>query len=126
MEKPPKRPRGAPKGNKNAAKHDFYSKILNETERLDFDVANGVEGIDEEIALLRLEIKKAVSGGDERNLLLLVKATSALERLIRTRYKITSSQRKDLKEKIGEVIKDILLTVGSYVSSAVIIKKLTG
>jgi len=41
---------GAPRGNQNARKHGFYSKVLNEVERLDFELATGVEGIDDEIA----------------------------------------------------------------------------
>src|SRR3972149_12297129 len=105
MEKKISRKRGAPKGNRNAVKHDFYSKVFDEAEQFDFDVATGIEGIDEEIALLRLEIKKAISGGDDRNLLLLVKAAGALEKLIRTRYQITAAQRKGLKEAISNVIK---------------------
>ena len=124
MEKKIRRKRGGPKGNRNAAKHDFYFKILDETERFDFDIANGVEGIDEEIALLRLEIKKAISGGDERNLLFLVKATSALEKLIRTRYQITAAQRKGLKEAIANVVKDVLVPLGLNIAGAVITKKI--
>ncbi|GAJ06104.1 unnamed protein product, partial [marine sediment metagenome] len=46
------RKRGAPKGNQNARKHGFYSKVLAEAEQFDFELASGVEGIDDEIALL--------------------------------------------------------------------------
>jgi hypothetical protein len=115
---------GAPKGNRNAAKPDYYARMLAKTEQLDLKVAGDVEGIDEEIALLRHEIKKAISGGDERNLLLLVKAASALEKLIRTRHKITSAQRKGLKEAVANVIRDVLVPLGVNIGSAVITKKI--
>ena len=118
--------KGAPKGNRNAVKHGFYARVFNEAEKVDFTVAAGVEGIDEEIALLRLEIKNAISGGDERNLILLVKAAGALEKLIRTRYQIASTQRQGLKEAIGKVIKDVLVPLGINIGSAVVTKKLTG
>src|SRR4030043_250610 len=118
--------KGAPKGNRNAVKHGFYARVCNEAEKVDFSVAAGVEGIDEEIALLRLEIKHAISGGDEHNLMLLVKASGALEKLIRTRYQITSTQRQGLKEAIGNVIKDVLVPLGINIGSAVVTKKLTG
>jgi hypothetical protein len=124
MEKKIKRKRGGQKHNRNAARQDYYSMILDSTEQRDLDVANGVEGIDEEIALLRFEIKQAISGGDERNLLLLVKAASALEKLIRTRHKIKSDQRKGFKEAIGNVINDILIPMGVNIGSAAIAKKL--
>ncbi len=118
--------KGAQKGNRNAIKHGFYARIFDEAEKVDFTVAAGVEGIDEEIALLRLEIKNAISGGDERNLILLVKAAGALEKLVRTRYQITSTQRQGLKEAIGNVIKDVLVPLGINIGSAVVTKKLTG
>ena len=60
-----KRKRGAPKGNQNARKHGFYSKVLDEAERLDFELATGVEGIDEEIALIRVKIKSLLERDPE-------------------------------------------------------------
>ena len=102
---------GTTKGNQSA-RQSFYSRVLDEAEKLDFELASGVEGIDDEIALLRVEIKKAITGGDPRNLKLLIDATNALERLIRTRYKITREQRKGLKEAIGNVLRDIALPLG--------------
>jgi hypothetical protein len=117
---------GAPKGNRNSLKHGFYSKVYREAERPDFIDAAGIEGIDEEIALLRLEIKKAISGGDERNLLLLIKAAGALEKLIRTRFQIASSQRTGLKEGIGNIIREVLLPLGADVAGAVLTRKISG
>jgi hypothetical protein len=120
-----KRKKGGQKGNRNAARNSFYARIFDEAEKLDLTDAAGIEGIDEEIALLRMEIKKAISGGDERNLLLLVKAAAALDKLMRTRYQITSSQRHGLKEAIDNVINKVLIPLGVNIGSAVITKKLT-
>jgi len=114
--------RGAPRGKAGAPKPGFYARALDDAEQLDFELASGVEGIDGEIALLRLEIKKAIMGGDPKNLELLVKATNALERLIRTKYKITKEQGKGLKEAIGNVIRDIALPLGI----GIVTKKLGG
>ena len=41
---------GAPKGNQNARKHGFYSKALDEAEKLQLEEARGIDGLDEEIA----------------------------------------------------------------------------
>ena len=101
-------------------KQGFYARVLDEVERLDYELASGVDGIDDEIALLRVEIKKAISGGDASNLQLLVKATNALERLIRTRYQITKEQRKGLKEAISNVLKDIAIPLGINIGAGVI------
>jgi hypothetical protein len=126
MEEKPKQKKGGQKGNRNAVKHGFYARIFDEAEKLDFSLAAGVDGIDEEIALLRMEIKKAIAGGDDRNLMLLVKALGALEKLLRTRYQITAAQRKGLKEAIGNVIHDVLVPLGINIGSAVLSKKMSG
>jgi hypothetical protein len=53
--------KGAPKGNQYARKHGFYSKVLDEGEQLDYEQATEVEGIDGEIALLRVKIKSLIA-----------------------------------------------------------------
>ena len=112
------RKRGAPKGNQNARKHGFYAKVLNEAEQLDFELASGVEGIDDEIALLRVKIKSILEN-DPENIKLIMQATNALERLIRTRYKISKEQRKGLKEAIGNVLRDVALPLGIGIGATV-------
>jgi len=103
--------RGAPKGNQNARKHGFYSKVLDEAEQLDFMLATGVEGIDDEIALLRVKIKSILSK-DPENIKLIMQATNTLAKLIKTRYNITKEQKKGLKEAIGNVLRDIAIPLG--------------
>ena len=106
-----KRKRGAPKGNQNARKHGFYSRVLNEAEQLDFELATGVEGIDDEIALLRVKIKSILEN-DPENIKLIMQATNALARLVRTGYNISKEDKKGLKEAIGNVLRDVALPLG--------------
>ncbi len=110
------RKRGAPRGNQK--KGDFYARVLDEAERLDFELAAGVEGIDGEIALLRLKIKSILEH-DPENVRLIMQVTNALERLIRTRYKITKEQRKGLKEAISNVLREVALPLGIGIGAAV-------
>ncbi|MDD5039391.1 MAG: hypothetical protein PHN78_08790 [Dehalococcoidales bacterium] len=112
------RRRGAPKGNQNARKHGFYSKTLDETERLDFELATSVEGIDDEIALLRVKIKSLLVR-DPDNIKLIMQATNTLARLLRTRYNISREDKKGLKEAIGNVLKDIALPLGIGIGSVI-------
>ena len=109
--------RGAPKGNQNARKHGFYAKVLDEAERLDFELASGVEGFDDEIALLRVKIKSLLENEPE-NISLLMQATNALARLVKTKYNISKEQRKGLKAAIGNVLRDIALPLGIGVGVA--------
>ncbi|MBI2868441.1 MAG: hypothetical protein HYX96_01270 [Chloroflexi bacterium] len=103
---PPKKARA-----KKRPSGSFYARVLDEAEALDLELAADVNGIDEEIALLRVKIK-SILGDDPKNVRLLVEATNALERLIRTRFKITREQRKGLREAITTVLKDIALPLG--------------
>jgi len=49
-----KRNKGAQPGNRNARKHGFYSKVMTRSEKLELQKAVSVEGLGDEIALLRL------------------------------------------------------------------------
>lgn len=113
--------RGAPRGKAGAPKPGFYARVLDEADQLDFELASGVEGIDGEIALLRVKIKSLLENEPE-NVRLIMQVTNALERLIRTRYKITKEERKGLKEAIGNVIRDIAIPLGIGIAT----KKLGG
>ena len=112
------RGRGAPKGNQNARKHDFYSKVLDEAERLDLELASGVEGIDDEIALLRVKIKSILEK-DPQNIKLIMQATNTLAGLVKTRYNISKKQKKGLKEAMGNVLKDIAIPLGIGVATSI-------
>jgi hypothetical protein len=118
-----KRKRGALKANRNARKPGFYAKVLDEAEKLDFAQAAGVNGIDDEIALLRVKIKSVLEK-DPENIRLIMAATNALAGLVKTRYKITKEQRKGLKEAIGNVLREVALPLGISVGADVIGKRL--
>jgi hypothetical protein len=106
-----KRKRGAPPGNRNALKHGYYSRAFKKSEKVDFNAAADMDGINEEIALLRFEIKKTVSGGDIKNLVPLVKATEALEKLIRTHHKLyqgNKSKQIDFEAAAANVYRNVI------------------
>ncbi len=110
--------RGAPEGNQNARKHGFYSRVLDEAERLDFELATGVEGIDDEIALLRVKIKSLLER-DPENIKLIMQATNTLARLVRTRYNIGKEDKQGLKEAIGNVLRDVALPLGIGIGTTI-------
>lgn len=118
-----KRKRGAPKGNRNARKHGFYSRVLDEAEKLDFEQAASVDGIDDEITLLRVKIKSILEK-DPENIRLIMAATNALAGLVKTRYRISREQRKGLKEAISNVLRDVALPLGISVGANVVGKRI--
>ena len=115
-------PGGSEKAKKSkisqAQQRGFYSKVLDEAEQLDFEVAAGVEGIDDEIALLRVKIKSILED-DPENVRLIMQMTNALERLVKTRYNITKEQKKGLKEAIGNVLRDVALPLGIGIGTTI-------
>jgi hypothetical protein len=118
-----KRRKRTPKLNRDTTKTDFYAKVLDEAGKLDFKTAAGVEGIDEEIALLRVTIKSILEKEPE-NIRLIMQATNTLADLVKTRYRITREQRQGLKEAIGNVLRDVAIPLGISVGTSAISKKL--
>lgn len=100
-----------------------YSLVLDAAEKIDFEAAAGVEGIDDEIALMRVKIKSLLEKEPE-NLKHIVLATNTLAGLVKTRYKITGEQKKGLKEAIGNVLRDVALPLGISIGTSAISKRL--
>jgi len=103
--------RGAPKGNQNARKHGFYSRALTEAEKVDFEEASLIEGIDQEIAFLRLKLMELAEREPDR-VDLHLEAANTIARLVRTRYQISKEQKKSLKEAVHKVLTDIAVPLG--------------
>ena len=89
----------------------LYSRALDEAESLDFELARGVEGIDDEIALLRVKIKSLLEK-DPENVKLIMAATNALARLVMTRYRISADQKNALSSAIGNVLQGLAIPLG--------------
>jgi hypothetical protein len=117
MKKKERNPVGAPRGNQNARKHGFYAKVLTEAEQLDLEVASGIEGIDDEIDLLRVKIKSCLTE-DPDNIAIILEATGALARLIKVKYNLDSRQGKGVRDAIIEVVKDLAIPMGIGVGVA--------
>jgi|WetSurMetagenome_2_1015567.scaffolds.fasta_scaffold410139_1 hypothetical protein len=118
METP--RKRGGQHGNRNALRHGYYSKIFSKEEKKDYCSAGGVEGLDEEIALMRHVIKTTASCKDDKHLLLMVRASNALNKLVRTRQKINSGRYNNLQSAIKGVMEDILIPMGVNFGSSIL------
>jgi hypothetical protein len=113
--------RESSKQSRSDKKQNFYARVLDEAEKLDFELAADVSGIDDEIALLRVKIKSVLEK-DPENIRLIMQATNTLAGLVKARYNMTREQRKGLREAIGNVIKDVALPLGISIGSRVIAK----
>jgi hypothetical protein len=102
---------GAPKGNQNARKHGFYSRVLSEDQKAQLIEAHQVEGIDEEITVMRVKLLSLMSEHPDR-LDLQATAANAIARLVTTRHNIAKNSKKGLKEAITKVFDEIGTPVG--------------
>lgn len=102
---------GGAKGGTGGRRRGFYARVLDQAEALELEEAMAVEGVSDEIALLRVKIQSLLEN-DPENVKLLLDATNALARLVKTRYNLEKEQGKGLKEAIANVLKDIAVPLG--------------
>ncbi len=97
------RPEGSGRG--------FYSRALDEAERFGLEEAAEVEGVDEEIALLRVKLRELLAEQPER-MDLHLEAANMIARLVKTRYQITGEQKKSLRDAVQKVLTEIGVPLG--------------
>jgi hypothetical protein len=116
MGKEARRQRGGQEGNQNARTHGFYSEVFNKTEQMDFELASGVNGIDDEIALLRVKIK-AILEKDPENFSLITQAVKVLTRMVQTHYNMSKGDKKGFKEAIEKMWQNVAVPAGIAVGT---------
>jgi len=111
------------KGKRNDSLRSFYSRPLDEAEKLELLEASHVEGIDEEIALLRVKLRELLAEQPER-IDLHFEAANIIARLVRTRYQITREQKKSLREAaIQKVLTELAVPLGVGVGGEILSTK---
>jgi hypothetical protein len=80
------------KRERKSSRRGFYGRALDEAEKVELEEASHIEGIDEEIALLRVKLRELLEEQPER-IDLHFEAANIIARLVRTRYQITKEQR---------------------------------
>ena len=106
------------KSKRKSSLRGFYGRALDEAEKLELEEASHIEGIDEEIALLRVKLRELLQEQPER-MDLHFEAANIIARLVRTRYQITREQKKSLKEAIQKVLTEVAVPLGVGVGTKV-------
>ena len=85
---------------------DFYADVFSEAERARLEAARGMEGVDEEIALLRLMLRdQAMRSPNKAHLIF--KGMDALTKAVTAKYKLSPKSTDDLNDSIVGVINGI-------------------
>ncbi|MBI4330433.1 MAG: hypothetical protein HY673_04030 [Chloroflexi bacterium] len=97
-------------GKKGRRQGKFYEAALTEMERLLLSEARELEGLDEEIALLRVKLLSALKEQPGNDALYL-KQASLLVKAVATRYRLGNRAEKRLYETVEGVLKDLGLSL---------------
>ena len=90
---------------------EFYRAVLDEAEQIAMQTAEQMEGLDREIEVLRVKLRKIVKGKNP-NLRLMIRAMDMLNRLVSTRYRISKRSQKDLAASIAAVLQSARSELG--------------
>lgn len=96
---------GAPAGNQNARRHGYYSRHIADADQDGLGEAGSVEGLSQEIALLRLLIGKHAAG--KADLLTVAKGVEVLTRAVRAQHAITDTGGDPVAEAVARVLRDL-------------------
>ena len=84
----------------------FYASAVNEAEKLRLPEALEIEGLDQEIALLRVRLNRLASE-DPDNTALLFKGIELLTRAVAAKYRLSKKSTEDLSDAIEGVLKGV-------------------
>jgi len=82
----------------------FYARALSAAEAADFVNAQAIEGVDEEIATLRLRLRTAIEERPEE-VELMLKGIDRLVKLVATRYRLSKRSERDLAASMANVVR---------------------
>ncbi len=85
---------------------DFYATALTDAERLQLADARKVDGLDEEIALLRVRLRSALEQRPQ-DFGLLREGIALLVRAVATQYRLSPKARTDLADRMAAVLNSV-------------------
>jgi hypothetical protein len=84
----------------------FYAGSLSESERELLPVARKMEGLQEEIAVLRVKLNTALKD-NEKDFELMMAGVGMLVRAVATQYRLSPKARKDLADRMTLVLNSL-------------------
>ena len=84
----------------------FYDEALTEAQREELPAAKQVEGLDEEIALIRLRLRSALEQHPQ-NLTLMLKGIELLVKALSARYRLKKDDKTALSESLRRTLEEI-------------------
>ena len=85
---------------------NFYRQSLTEAEQIELDEAQESEGLEDEIAVLRVRLKSAIEERPE-DLKLLVQGIGLLVKAVAAQYRLSPKARKDLADSFAAALNSL-------------------
>ncbi len=111
-----RRKSGGQPRNQNARKHGLYSKVLAPDEKRQLKYAVGADGLDQEIAILRLKFRSLLAQ-DGQNLRLINQTARTLARLYSIKFRHSRNDSDKLKEALARVHEEFVILEPAVPSS---------
>lgn len=89
-----------------AVVHDFYGSALDAAERIELEQASEIEGLDEEIAVLRMKLRDVLSRRPA-DLPLMLRGIDLLVKAVSARYRLSKEAEEDLSDSIAGVVRGV-------------------
>ena len=99
------------KSRKQPARRGFYLPTLDDVATLKLEEARGMQGLDEEIAMLRLELRELLQNRPGE-VGLHLRAATVLANLVKVRYAVSKEEKKGLKDAIIKVLTELAVPLG--------------
>jgi len=84
----------------------FYRQVLSEAERLALPEAEEIQGLDQEIALLRVKLRTALEENPQ-DVKLMFKGLELLVKALAARYRLSQRAEDELSERVEAVLRDL-------------------
>ena len=85
---------------------DFYGSALEAAERIELSAAGEVQGLDEEIAVLRMKLREVLTKRPE-DLPLMLRGVELLVKAVSARHRLSKEAEENLADSIGGVVRGV-------------------
>jgi hypothetical protein len=96
---------------------NFYRSVLDAAEQEQLEVAAAAEGLDDEVALLRVLVRREIEAHPE-NVRLILQGMALLIRAVAARYRLAPADQEALEERIVEAVRALTESVQAEVADA--------
>lgn len=110
LDEKPKRSRKKPSAPRrrrgSTLAEDFYGSALDSAERIELDAASDIEGLDNEIAVLRMKLRAVLSARPE-DLPLMLRGIELLVKAVSARYRLSKDAEHELSDSLANMIRGV-------------------